>query len=300
MAAQRDISEIVPYSQQHDRGRIPAANQFIIERHVPGMFDSPFHHHTSVEVNFLEDCDMTYAFSGDTVPIRRGRIAVFWGAQPHRVTAVQDVGQITNLYLSLGQFLRWGLPDEMVRAILSGAVICARHSKSTDPGLFDGLWSERNRPGGHWQRMHLDEIEERLRRLGLEGWTTLLDPGRANKMLEVDPRAMRYVESLLRYVAENFSRPVTVSDVASAVNLSVSRANAVFRDVMGVSIKAHLTRTRLSHARMLLHETDQKILTIALDSGYRSLSSFYATFSAHTSVPPERYRKEGRQIIEAP
>lgn len=290
----RDISDIVPYSEQHDRDKLPAANHFIIERHVPELFDRPFHHHTSVEINFLENCDMTYSFSGAPVELRRGELTMFWGAQPHRVFHLSGRGRITNIYLSLGQFLRWGLPDKLVQAILAGTVLSAHPGSLRDNEFFDRLWSERTRNDAPWRRAHLDEIAARLRRLGLEGWQVRLDPDNASSILEADAKSRRHVEAILRYIADNFSRPVTVTDIAGAVNLSASRATELFRDLMGVSIKQHLTRTRLSHARMLLTESDAKIVSIALDSGFRTLSSFYTAFSAANGVSPAQYRKEAR------
>lgn len=292
----RDISDVVPYSEQHDRDRMPAANSFIIERHVPDLFDTPFHHHTSVEINFLENCDMSYSFSSVPVDVSRGELTMFWGAQPHRVTQVLGQGQITNIYLSLGQFLRWGLPDKLVRAILSGAVLSAQPGNLRDDEFFDRLWRERDRTDACWRRMHLEEIANRLRRLGLEGWQIRLDPARASSILEVDPRSMLHVEATLRYIADNFTRPITVSEIAEGVNLSPSRATALFREVMGVSIKHHLTRTRLSHARMLLTETDAKILSIALDSGFGTLSTFYAAFADANGMSPAQYRKNAHPV----
>ena len=294
----RDVAEVVPYSEQHDRTRMPAPNQFIIERHEPAMFDAPFHHHTSVEINFLRGCEMEYSFSGVPVRVTRDSLTIFWGAQPHRVISVSPGGEITNLYLSLGQFLRWGLPEELVQAILAGTVIAGRTSSFDDTGLMDRLWNERerDRENGAWRRTHLDEISNRLRRLGLEGWDVLLDPRSASSVLDADVRTMNHVEALLRFIADNFNQPVSIADIAAGVSLSAGRAMTLFKEVMGVSIKHHLTRTRLSHAKMLLSETDQKIVNLSMDSGFGSLSSFYDAFAEHNEgMSPAKYRRTMRR-----
>lgn len=298
MSKAKDVSDVVPYSEQHDRTRMPAPNQFLIERHEPRMFDSPFHHHTSVEINFLRGCNMVYSFSGVPVEIKSNAISMFWGAQPHRVLSVTPGGEITNIYLSLGQFLRWGLPEDLVQAILAGTVISSRNTNFDDAGFLDRLWQERSRDelNGAWRRTHLDEISTRLRRLGLEGWEVLLDPRSASSVLDADARTMSHVEALLRFIADNFTRPVSVNDIAAGVSLSAGRAMTLFKDVMGVSIKNHLTRTRLSHAKMLLSETDQKIVTVAMDSGFGSLSSFYQAFTEHNDgLSPAKYRRAMRR-----
>lgn len=290
-----DAADVIPFSEQVDKTRVPQANDFLIERHVPEMFDSPYHHHTSVEVNFLQDCEMEYSFSGQIIRLRPKRITLFWGAAPHRVNKVEGKGLITNLYLSLGQFIRWGLPSTMVEAILAGSVIESDSATLADVALFDRLFAEQSKNGDPWRRVHLDEIELRLRRLALEGWTTILEPRIATQEFEVTSHAMQHVESMLKYIADNFTIPINVSDIAAASNLSTGRASQLFRQVMGVTIKQHLQRARLSNARMLLTETNTKIASIALDSGYPTLSAFYDAFTKTNGVSPARYRANARR-----
>ena len=81
---------------------------------------------------------MIYSFSGSPAQLTGDRVTVFWGAAPHRVTDVEGVGLITNIYLSLGQFVRLGLPTELVDAVLSGAVIASLMHAETEPGHYTG------------------------------------------------------------------------------------------------------------------------------------------------------------------
>lgn len=284
--------DLIPFSEQLEQRLVPDSNDFIIERHTPGFFHTPYHHHTSVEINFLQKCEMSYSFSGSETNLKTERFTIFWGAAPHRVTKVSGQGQITNIYLSLGQFVRWGLPQELVDAILSGSIICAKSESNYDPMWFDRLFEERHKKSVAWRRNHLDEIETRLRRLALEGWTTLLRVPSHALQDEVTSKAMLHVEVMLSYIAENFSIPITVANVSESANLSVAQAGKLFRQVMGVSIKQHLTRARLSHARMLLTETNAKIAAVALDSGFTTLSAFYEAFTKANEQSPAAYRKQ--------
>ncbi len=45
------------------------------------------------------------------------------------------------------------------------------------------------------------------------------------------------------------------------------------------------------HAKMLLVETDRKILTIAIECGFASLSSFYQCLQNHVCRYPAAFRK---------
>jgi AraC-like DNA-binding protein len=203
-------------------------------------------------------------------------------------------GLTTNIYLSLGQFLRWSLPEPLVNAVISGCVVTARPNPDMDVSLMNRLFAERDQQGGAWRKIHLSELETRLRRIGLEGWDTALSAPEVEHHVRRNSAAMLHVEAMLRFIADNFSRPITVSDVVEAVNLSQGHAMKLFRDIMGVSIKEQLTRSRLSHARMLLSDTDQKILTVALDSGFKTLSSFYEAFIQANGVSPGKYRRNLR------
>ena len=90
-------------------------------------------------------------------------------------------------------------------------------------------------------------------------------------------------------------RPLTVRDVARHVRLSPRHAMVLFRRAVGVSIKTYITRTRISHAQMLLANSDMKVISIALDSGFNSLSSFYDAFRAQQNCTPAAFRVEARQ-----
>jgi len=284
--------ELSAFSERVDAKRVPAPGSLLIERHQPRLFQTPYHHHTSVEINFLQDCTLGYSFSGQKVSVDPERLTLFWGAAPHRVVNVRGNGQTTNIYISLGQFLRWSLPVKLVEAVLSGCVISAQVNGGHDRLLMDRLFTERERDEANWRKLHLSELECRLRRMGHEGWDVLLSEAAADRRMLSSSASMLHVEGMLRYIAENFFRPVTVVDVVGAVNLSQGHAMKLFRQVIGLSIKEQLTRTRLSHALMLLSDTDEKILTIALDSGFRSLSSFYEAFSVAKGQSPGRYRAE--------
>lgn len=289
------VDTTVPFSESVDQTRVPPPNSFIIERHRPTLFDTPFHHHTSVEANFLQDCSMEYSFSGQTTKLEPNRLVVFWGAAPHKVTDVSGDGHITNIYLSLGQFVRWGLPSHLVKAILSGEVIASQTSEAMDALLIDRIYREKQRDEAPWRRTHLSEIEARLRRLALEGWSTLISTPSQDNALSVRSTSMQQVEAMLSHISENFTIPVTVEDIAAAANLSSARAGQIFREVMNVSIKKHLTRARLSHARMLLIETEAKVSSVALDSGFVSLSAFYDAFTKENGQSPAKFRRQSQR-----
>ena len=66
---------------------------------------------------------------------------------------------------------------------------------------------------------------------------------------------------------------------------------SLFRKMMGRTIKQHITDMRMFYAKMILSETDAKVLTVAMDSGFGSLSTFYEAFQKHVGISPAAFRR---------
>ena len=65
----------------------------------------------------------------------------------------------------------------------------------------------------------------------------------------------------------------------------------VFQDVVGMSLRDKKTELRLACARELLANNESKILDIALESGYQSMSLFNLMFKRRFGVTPGEWRK---------
>ena len=283
------------YSDNVDSHLIPNRNEFMVETHAPKRFRSAYHHHASVEVNFLSGCEIEYSFSGKRVWVPPGRLTLFWGAIPHGVVDVRGKGRIVNVYISLAQMMKWRFPKPFVETIFSGAVLAVRDPRSTDGAAFQRWAREYEIDNAAWRYLLLGEIEMRLRRLALEGYEILLAGSMAPDVDVAGRAAARHIDRMLRFIADNFARPIGVQDVAGHAGLSQSYAMSLFRRTVGVPIKAYITRIRLNHAQMLLANSDLKIIGVAMDSGFNSLSSFYEAFQTHETRTPAAFRKETRQ-----
>lgn len=257
----------------------------------PTSSEEPAHFHPSIEINYLQKCDMTYSFSGHEVELRRGRFCVFWAAHPHRKIGVKDSGTMTNVYVSLSEFLQWSLPSEFVNILLSGAVLTTLKEQDGDAALANRFASEVEAKDTLWQRLHAREMQARLHRMALEGWDVIYQPKDTQKTVLIGGHAIVHFEKMLRFVALNFASKIGVADVAEAAGLSQGHATALFKQMLGRTIMGHIKDMRIVHARMLLVETDRKILTIAMECGFGSLSSFYQCFQNYAGTSPVAFRK---------
>lgn len=269
---------------------VPHGQAVYLEHHSPVIENDSYHTHPSIEINYLRDCEMTYAFSGQNITIPQERICVFWAAYPHRPVALSGEGVITNAYISLQQFLDFAVSSDLKNDILAGAILCAKTRSPADRALMDRLSQEIKNTDEKWQNLHRLEVQSRLVRLDTEGWDILGQPRPRIGRHQIGGGAIAHFDKMLRFIAHNAFEPLTVRDVASAAGVSTNYAITLFRKMLGMTVKAYITDLRIHHAKMMLTHTSTKILTISLDCGFASLSSFYDAFAKATGMSPSQFR----------
>jgi len=79
--------------------------------------------------------------------------------------------------------------------------------------------------------------------------------------------------------------------LARVAGVGATKLNELFRHHYHVSPAAALQRARIRRACNLLIETDQKVIDVALDSGFESSSAFHENFRRATGLSPTTYRR---------
>lgn len=86
-------------------------------------------------------------------------------------------------------------------------------------------------------------------------------------------------------------RTLTLSDLASLLNLSQRQTQRLLRDNFGKTFSQKLTDARMAAASQLLTGTDLSVTEIAERSGYSSIEHFSAAFHRQMGCSPREYRK---------
>lgn len=84
-----------------------------------------------------------------------------------------------------------------------------------------------------------------------------------------------------------------VAELAHAVGVSPKTLTRLFQMHLGVSPVAWRNRRRLEESCRLLRETEMRILDVAYESGFGSLSRFLEAFRAQFGISPSEYRRQG-------
>lgn len=95
----------------------------------------------------------------------------------------------------------------------------------------------------------------------------------------------------MNYIAENYNRAITVSDIAKTLYVSKACLTQAFKSQLNVTVIQYLTTVRIEVAQKLLLETDDMIYNIAEKVGFSDSRYFCKTFKKLTGYSPREYRK---------
>lgn len=256
-----------------------------------------FHRHDEIELGLAEYGNVWASIGGVETVIRPGRLVVFWATQPHGPVAVDSGTYAHAVHVPLPFLINCNeIPPNFIRSLLEGKVIFA--SPGSDSDLPDLILIK------HWvalltqdthlgRRIVLLEVMARLLRLAAE--TTSSSPDHAPVKAEVHDsnhsHKRQHFLRIARLIAERCAEPWTIASIAAEIGLNPSYAMRLFKDISGVTIAVCLTQQRVALAQRLLLTTDKKIVDIAFESGFSSVSSFYEMFARVCGKSPSAYRK---------
>ncbi|MCL2180094.1 MAG: AraC family transcriptional regulator [Treponema sp.] len=101
-----------------------------------------------------------------------------------------------------------------------------------------------------------------------------------------------HFQNALDYIAGNYSKPISVIDVANHANLSRSRLYRVFMQQIFVSPQQYLTEFRIRQAIHLLEKRKGSVKEIALAVGIEDPLYFSTLFKQVTGRSPKNYMRE--------
>ena len=94
-----------------------------------------------------------------------------------------------------------------------------------------------------------------------------------------------------RYIWENYTRKISLEDIAAASGLSAPYFSTIFNEEMGEKLSSHLNRLRVERAASMLKETGKPLKEIAELCGFEDQSWFSKVFKSLTGVSPGKYRE---------
>ena len=250
--------------------------------------------HDEIEINFLDRGTLTYLIGGERITVQPRRVTAFWAAVPHQIVDFNKVNFYYVVTVPFGWVLQWGLPEHLMTALTQGQIVAdaSAHLAKLDQRLFE-QWHQDVESGPDTSRdVVVLELHARLLRLA----QSVIEQGAATPSAAVATGSrqqtnLEKAEAMACFVARNYTSRIQVKDIAECVGLHPDYAATLFRKTFGTTLNVLITRHRVAHAQRQLVTTTERIVNIAQDSGFDSLSRFNRAFKQLAGTTPRQYRK---------
>ena len=99
------------------------------------------------------------------------------------------------------------------------------------------------------------------------------------------------IHRVMEYIKANYSRKLTLDQIAASVHLSPSHISGLFREETGQTVSAYLSFVRIEKSKQLLKTTQLSIAEISSACGFEEQSYFSRVFRKQTGMSPKLYRE---------
>lgn len=278
--------EIVPITQD---------DLFVIKNHPNAKFDYPIHCHPEYEINLVMNTSGIRVVGDDEEAFDELDLVMTGPFVPH----VWKSELVTNHVITI-QFSSDLLSFQMINKRLFMPI--RQLLIDSMQGLhFYGPEAERIR----------NEIVEITRMQGFQTATKFLNilnllayaPRRklVSNMYEsenlVNSTKSRRITKACKYIEENISQKISLSDVAMLVNMSDSAFSHFFKKKTGISFITYVNNLRVAKACDLLASTSLSASEICYDCGFNNKSNFIRIFTKRKNMTPIEYRNHISQIL---
>lgn len=101
-----------------------------------------------------------------------------------------------------------------------------------------------------------------------------------------------YAQLAMRYLDNNFTTHIKISDLADHIGVDRSYLTKSFRDEYHISPQEYLIRLRMEKAEQLLESSNDSVSVIAMQVGYTDALAFSKIFKLRTGYSPSAYREQ--------
>ncbi len=115
----------------------------------------------------------------------------------------------------------------------------------------------------------------------------------------VEVKHSNVMHSALTYIGANFSRSLSLGEVAEHVGYSAAYFSRIFREEMGLTFKEYLSELRIEKSKSLLLAGPVSVAEVCHLVGFNDQSYFCKIFRDTVGVSPDKFRKRTRRIDTA-
>jgi len=107
------------------------------------------------------------------------------------------------------------------------------------------------------------------------------------------------IENIINYIELNLDKNLTLELLSKRAGYSPFHFSRVFKDEMGESIIAYISRLRLERSATDISMKNSSLLEIAQDAGYQTATGFLKAFKKRFNETPSQYKHESSEYLDS-
>ncbi|MBP5554139.1 MAG: helix-turn-helix domain-containing protein [Lachnospiraceae bacterium] len=262
--------------------------------------DYPLHWHTATEIIAPTENDYTIEIGTEKYTISPGDIAVIMSGTLHRLYAPKNGKRIIILfdYSLIGNVTS-------LNSLLHSLGECVIIRRKENEELSDRLMYYINQTDNEYatQKPYAGAaIYSLLIRFMVDVGRSCMEE-RVPQLGKSSAKNKEYIGRFMdvcNYISEHCTEDIDMDALAEMAGFSRFHFARLFKEFAHVSCYEYLTQKRILLAEMYLNQPDLSILDVALQSGFKSLSTFNRVFKSYKNCTPSEYRKMNRRYTPPP
>ncbi len=258
------------------------------------------HTHDVVELFFVLAGSGRHLTDSGAQPLEPGDLGVVNFGQHHSIVTGREPMDVVNIYLDPARYrlppLSPPLSGVLPRLLPLSPGLGHQGNRVQqfhlpDGAVMAGLLLALNREASDCAPGHLDAMQNYLRLFLIEcaRAAAAVKPDLVTGGASLSPGVAR----VCRVLNTHWNRSHRLGDLATVGRTSREHLCRLFRRETGKTVIEYLHQRRIEQAMMLLDSTDEKIIAVAFEVGFRDLSQFNRVFRRIAGVTPSAFRRRG-------
>lgn len=252
------------------------------------------HHHTECELSLIMSGSGIYTVRDRKYSFKKGDVFLFDSDEIHCITEIYDGEAFDVLNLHFEPQIVWS-----DKGLSSTGLLKIFFSRSE---AFENLIDRKN-PSTPRIAELINKIEIEITEKEFEYKCAAM--ACLSEILVLLSRNYGYIKEgesenagasaklseVMVYITENLSENITLSELAALCGMNKTYFCSVFKKYNGITPFDYITIKRIEKSVMLLKTTNRKMIDIASECGFTSMSNFYKAFRHITGKKPGEFRE---------
>ncbi|MCR5108479.1 MAG: AraC family transcriptional regulator [Lachnospiraceae bacterium] len=272
------------------------------EWYISEVRSGKLHFHNCLEIGICHSDNGFLEFGEEKVPFKEGDVTVISRNVPHTTYSAKGKSSLWSyIYIN---------PDALLKGLYGGASPYSELYSDMIQNVQLVLSREKNSDIYYIVKQILREMVEKEMnyQISVKGLFLALFMKLLRVYSEIrnkkTPDEQSHENAIviapaLEYIRENYMTEFGIEDLSNMCHLSQTHFRRIFNEIMNTSPLDYLNTIRILQACILLRTTEDSILSVSEQVGFRSVSSFNRHFSDKMGSQPSEWRKRMVKIDNA-